>query len=109
MGSQDSKKPNFNIALNRQHVLELSKKLSGEACQVMLALVASLQPKEMSFVADLDDIIKVCPMTTNQVKQALDELKKNNVIKETKNQSGQSYTVNHQTLEIIVIDVDEEL
>ena len=109
MPSNESKKQNLMIALNRQHISELSKTLSGEACQVMFALVASLQLKEMSFVADLDEIIKVCSLTTNEVKQAIDELKENNVIREIKSQSGQSYTVNSQTLEIIVIDTNEEL
>ncbi|GFE72238.1 hypothetical protein [Chroococcus sp. FPU101] len=106
MVNEPTKKTNLKIALKRQHLSDLAKKLSDEACQVIFALISRIHPQEMSFVANLEDILEACPLTTNQVKQALDELQEKQVIREINNPSGQSYTVNSQTLEIIVIEDD---
>ncbi|PSB00912.1 hypothetical protein [Merismopedia glauca] len=105
MKSEPTNPESVRIAIRQEQLSQLAKIMSGEACWLLLALVSKLKRNGMIIAASLNEIIEEYPTDIDDINKGLDELKKNDVIKEIKSDSGLSYSINYQVLPTIFIDI----
>ncbi len=105
MNNSQTNRSNVRIGFSREHLTQLSKMISGDACWVLIVIAAKLKQEDMNIIVSLQEMLESFPDKTDDLYQGLDELKKKNVIREIKSQSEIKYSINQQVLPTIYVDI----